>query len=230
MFIDSIPKAFTCAGCMLTTWKSVCNSCKENLQWNQEFLPSPVSEMEALAPLLFSYSRTQTLIRRFKENGGNDLKRALFRMPLPLKNRLMETHFFAVVPIPQDLDRSYHRGHESARETAQYFAKQLSLPLFPALKLKSRKTKRLTGLMKVEREWAENQFVLANPRELLGLKGYALLQEKMTQGKEIRILLVDDLITSGSTLAKAGDTLKELYPNLKIWGAGIGFRPHRVSF
>jgi len=140
----------------------------------------------------------------------------------------METHFFAVIPIPQDVDRSYRRGHESARETAQFFAKQLSIPVFPVLKLKSRKTKRLTGLSKFEREWAENPFQMADPSEILGLNGYSLLQEKINQGKEIRILLVDDLITSGSTLSKASESLKDLSPNLKIWGAGIGFRPHRL--
>jgi predicted amidophosphoribosyltransferase len=228
MLIDSFPKPFACAGCSLTTWKSVCDPCKQTLQWNAEFLPSPVSELEALAPLLFSYSRTQTLIRRFKERGGNDLRRALFRMPAPLKNRLIETHFFAVVPVPQDVDRSYVRGHESAFETAQFFAKQLGVPVFPILKLKNKKTKRLTGLNKHEREWAENPFALLPTSNQWWLKGFPLFQEKLNQGKEIRILLVDDLITSGSTLAKAGDTLKELDPNLRIWGGSIGFRPHRV--
>ena len=226
MLLDLLPKGFTCAGCGLTTWKSVCESCKENLQWNHDFLDSPVAEIEALAPLLFSYSRTQTLIRRFKEYGGTDLKRAIFKMSAPLKHQLMETHFFAVIPIPQDRDRSYVRGHESALETARFFSRQLQIPVAPLLCLKKKKTKRLTGLSKFAREWAENPFVLKNDSLPFSLS--CLLQEKMNQKKEIRVLLVDDLITSGSTLAKAGDTLKTLYPDLRIWGGSLGFRPHRL--
>jgi predicted amidophosphoribosyltransferase len=226
MLLNLLPKGFTCAGCAHTTWKSVCESCKQNLQWNQTFLPSPVSEIEAFAPLLFSYSRTQTLIRRFKEYGGTDLQRAIFKMPPPLKHTLMETHFFAVIPIPQDRDRSYRRGHESALETARFFSRQLQIPLAPLLGLRKHKSKRLTGQRKFAREWAENPFVLQKDALPIALAG--LLQEKMNQKKEIRILLVDDLITSGSTLAKAGDTLKMLYPDLKIWGGSLGFRPNRV--
>jgi predicted amidophosphoribosyltransferase len=223
MLSDHLPKGFSCVGCARTTWKTICDSCKETLQWNQTYLPSPICELQAIAPLMFSYSRSQALIRQYKEHGGIDLRRALFRMPHPLLHQLTETHFFGVVPIPQDQERSFRRGHESALSTARFFANQLSLPVLPILKLKNKKTKRLTGLTKAEREWAENPFAFCEDSSFC----FELFREKMNSGREIRLLLIDDLITSGSTLAKACDTLITYYPKSKIWGGGIGFRPHR---
>jgi hypoxanthine phosphoribosyltransferase len=83
----------------------------------------------------------------------------------------------------------------------------------------------VTGLQKFEREWAINPFLVST--EKLPAVFKELMDEKIKHGREIRILLVDDLITSGSTLSKASLTLKEYYPRLKIWGGGIGFRPSR---
>lgn len=225
MFTDYLPKGFTCAGCTRASWKSVCEFCKENLPWNDDLLPSPVTELESIAPLMYSFSRSQTLIRRFKEYGGSDLKRALFQMQHPLKHRLMESHFFAVIPIPQDLDRSYTRGHESGLTVAKYFSQQLRVPLLPLLTLRSRNTARQTGLRKFEREWSENPFVFSDVCNRQW--AYHRLRDHMESRKEVRLLLVDDLITSGSTLSKACSTLREFYPNLKIWGGSIGFRPSR---
>ena len=229
MLIHILPKAFLCVGCLNPCWKIICAGCADALRSNHEILPSPVSQVEGLAPLLYSYSRTQALIRTFKERGGSQLSRLLFSMSPQLKNKLLETHFFAIVPIPQDAARSFRRGHESARTTAKFFSKVLSVPLFPILKLKNNKTEQLTGLQKFEREWAESPFVIAGPREILGSRLYPLFQEKVNQGREIRLLLVDDLITSGSTLSKASYAMSELHPNLKIWGGSIGFRPRRIK-
>ena len=49
-------------------------------------------------------------------------------------------------------------------------------------------------------------------------------------GNEIKILLADDLITSGSTLCKAAEMIHGLLPRAKIYGASLGFRPsHRIK-
>jgi predicted amidophosphoribosyltransferase len=225
LITDYLPKGFSCAGCGLAAWKTVCEECKENLRWNSELLSSPVCELEAIAPLLFSFSRAQALIRRFKEQGGVDLKKTLFRINEPLKFKLMETHFFAVVPIPQDQSRSFRRGHESALSIARFFSRELGIPLLRLLKLPRGQSKQITGLQKFEREWAINPFLYTSQDSPLVFMD--LLEEKVNQRKEVRILLVDDLITSGSTLSKACSTLKETYPHFKIWGGGIGYRPGR---
>ena len=223
--LQQIPKVLFCAGCRNPAWVTVCNECKDSRYPNSSILASPVHEIEGVAPLLYSFERTQTLIRRWKEHGGTDLRKHLFRMPEPLRHELLQNHFFAIVPIPQSQKRSYVRGHDSALEVARFFSLKLDLPILTLLELKDEKTKRLTGLSRFEREFAENPFRITHefPRnDSLSKK----LGEAVDQGRETRLLLIDDLITSGSTISKAAETLQSLLPRSKIWAGSLGFRPN----
>ena len=214
MPFEFFPKAFFCAGCKLPTWKTVCVSCRNSILTNSKIIPLPIDEVEGVAPLLYSFERTQSLIRHWKETGSTDLKQLLFRMPENLRRTLMDLHFFAIIPIPQDKKRSYRRGQESSFEVARFFSRQLDIPLISLLTLEQEDTPRLTGRNRFEREFSENPFRIS-----------PFCIERMEHAREIHLLLVDDLITSGSTLAKAGETLLCCFPEAKLWAGSLGFRP-----
>lgn len=225
---DVFPPTFLCAGCHRPAWKTICKACHGSLQWNPAILGAPLPGLEGAAPLLYSFHRTQSLIRHWKEHQGSDLRRALFRMPISLQNQLMEKHFFAIVPIPQDRERAEKRGHESALEVAQFFSRKLDVPILNLLQLSQKRTGRMAGRNRFEREFSHNPFKIRSEFPITGALGQAL-EEKVFQAKEIRLLLVDDLMTSGSTLSKATDTLQCLLPRARIWAGAIGIRPNVLN-
>ena len=219
------PPSFFCPGCHLPTWKTVCDPCQKSLYWNHKILPAPFPGLEGAAPLLYSFHRTQKLIRHWKEHQGTELRRILMKMPMPLQNQLIENHFFMIVPIPQDQSRATKRGHESAFEVARFFSERLKVPILPLLKLKNKRTRRQARLNRFDREFSQNPFQI-NPEFPDSGAICAQLQEMVFQGKEIRILLIDDIMTSGSTLSRAEATIHELLPHAKIWVGAIGIRPN----
>lgn len=215
---------FVCAGCKLPSSKTICNSCRKSILSNSKIIPLPIYPIEGVAPLYYSFERTQALIRNWKETSSSEARNLLFRMPEGLRRSLIELHFTGVVPIPQDRRRSYLRTHESALEVAHFFAKQLDLPMLGLLELKNESLTQLTGMNRFDREFAENPFQINeifNEHRALS----RLMEEKLGRETEMRILLVDDLITSGSTLSKAGELLLDSFPQMKIWAGSLGFRP-----
>ena len=98
-----------------------------------------------------------------------------------------------IVPVPTDPARLRRRGYNQAELLARELAKLLDKPCLPLLE-KTRETRPMHGLRPEERR--------AN---VLG--AYRLCCEgKLVAGK--RILLCDDILTTGSTLSECARMLK----------------------
>ena len=149
-------------------------------------------------------------------------------MPCLLQQKLIQEHFFAIVPVPQDETRAEKRGHASALEVSRFFSRKLELPILPLLELSQRHTPRIAGRDRFEREFSPNPFQIHREFPRAGLLRDQL-EERVFQGREIKLLLVDDLMTSGSTLSKACEVLKGILPRSKIWAGAIGIRPNVLN-
>lgn len=105
--------------------------------------------------------------------------------------------FDGVVPVPLHWTRRLARGYNQAERIARPLAGRLGLPLIPALR-RSRSTPPQTSLGK-ERRIANlrRAFRVADPSEV----------------RDLRLLLVDDVATTGATLDAAAAALR---------GAGAG--------
>jgi predicted amidophosphoribosyltransferase len=208
------PPPFLCYGCKLPTWNGICTECRQTIRYIHSVLPSPTSELVAIAPIQYAFQSTYSLLRNWKEKPGTLLKNILFQLSPKLKAELLARHFQFVVPIPQSQARSWQRGQKSAEVVARYFASELNLPLYHLLELKDTDIPRQATLQIWERSFAPNPFQLSS-KSATAFFGQ----------KRARILLVDDLITSGNTLGKAAEIIHVALPGAKIYGASLGYRP-----
>ena len=100
---------------------------------------------------------------------------------------------FLVLPLPLTKKRLKWRGYNQARELALYFSREFSLEMRDDILIKIKETLPQTELNKKERK--EN------------IRGAFLIKNKSVI-KNRKILLIDDVYTTGATLEEAAKTLK----------------------
>lgn len=100
--------------------------------------------------------------------------------------------FSAIIPIPLHKKRYLERGFNQSEILAKSWSKYLAAPVLKNALIRSRQTKTQVGLSGFERRSnLQGAFVLRQP--LAGMK---------------RVILVDDVFTTGSTLEEAGRVLR----------------------
>ena len=111
--------------------------------------------------------------------------------------RLHPRHFDLVVPVPLHPARLRERGFNQAELLAKILAQKINIPLGCALE-RIRYTTTQTALDRSERmENSHNAFRLRKNTDVRGL----------------RVLLIDDVLTTGSTLSECARVLKRAGAN-----------------
>jgi predicted amidophosphoribosyltransferase len=159
--------------------------------------------------LWFGNTITYRAFRQWKLTGASRLARILFQAHPSLLRELESQRFDAVVPIPQDLRRSWARGFESARVTAQFFSEILQIPVYRALDYQAPPGGQQAMKDRIDRTLGENPFRV-HPRIEL----------------PARMLIVDDVVTTGATLVHAIATLENAIGSFgKISAAALVYKP-----
>lgn len=109
-----------------------------------------------------------------------------------------------VVPIPLHKQRENWRGFNQAEVMARYLAKKAGLQVKVVL-VRKKKTRPLAEMGSVEERKREMKAVFGMSRE----------GEGEVAGK--RVLLVDDVFTSGTTMREAARVLKNVGAK-EVWG------------
>lgn len=115
---------------------------------------------------------------------------------------ISKLEFDYLVPIPLHWTRNYYRGYNQAEVIAQHLGILLNKPVVNILK-RVKKTKLQAYLDPRERE--------------INLDKAFILNKKAYRYKGKKIVLVDDLMTTGSTFMEAALVLKKIKPSV-IYG------------
>lgn len=139
----------------------------------------------------FSYEGVaETAIRQLKFHGKTGRARTLAPF---LVEALEDTEFDWIVPIPMSPKGLRERGYNQAQQLAHFLSEAVKIPLVPALE-KCRET--------------EKQHTLHARERRKNLKGaYRVRKNFDLCGKSI--LLCDDVVTTGSTILEAAETLRK---------------------
>jgi ComF family protein len=137
----------------------------------------------------------RNLIHAFKYGRQRHLRHPLAEWLGETMNdpRLRGRHFDMIVPVPLHPARERERGFNQAGLLAELFARQAAVPLHPALK-RVRYTRTQTAYDRAER--------MENLRDAFRLR-------KNMNVRELHVLLIDDVLTTGSTLSECARVLKK---------------------
>ena len=157
-----------------------CEACLKN--------PLPLKRVVALG--LYA-DQMREAVHRFKYRHALGLQRPLASLlARELEPHLEEMSPDLLVPVPLHRKRLQQRGYNQALQIARELARTLSIPLDRALLIRTRDT-----LPQQQLSLGERQLNLRSAFEL----------RQIIPGK--RVLLVDDVMTSGATLRSCADVL-----------------------
>jgi len=205
-----------CAGCsrVLTHGEEVlCLNCRYRLPGTNYHL-QPGNRMEkhfwgkvdferAAAFVHFHKSNSvQRMMHMLKYRGRRDVGYYLGKL---YAAELLDTNPFnqvdAVIPVPLHPSKQRRRGYNQAEAVARGLADGLNVPCRTDLLIRRRNTDTQTHKSRIER-WVNVGKIFENT------------QPGALDGK--RILLVDDVITTGSTLEACANALLQTNQNLKV--------------
>jgi len=107
--------------------------------------------------------------------------------------RLRERQFDAIVPVPLHPARQRERGFNQAALLAEWLSSHLSVQLRPALE---------------RTHYTTTQTAFDRSERMQNLRGAFRLRKK-GDVRNLRVLLIDDVLTTGSTLSECARILKE---------------------
>jgi ComF family protein len=189
------PACPLCAGPPGGGASSLCAACRRSLPWARAALPAPAA-VDALVAAVEFRAPVEAWVRRFKypRSGLAGLDPAAAAVVHALAReaaaRAGGPRPDRVVPIPHHPRRLRARGFSPAREIAAAIARSAGAPLAPRALERTRDTPSQTGLARS----ARRRNVKGAFRALRPLPA--------------RIWLVDDVVTTGSTLAEAARALR----------------------
>jgi competence protein ComFC len=156
----------------------------------------------------------EKLIKKFKYNFNvktgqilglfllNFFKEKINPNPILNKEEVFNKENSIIVPVPTTKRRERWRGFNQSYVLASFLSKKTKIPIFTGI-IKTKETKSQTKLKKEERKNnLKNCFKIIESEKII---------------KNKKIIIIDDVITTGSTINELSKEIKKYEP-LEIWG------------
>lgn len=201
-----LPTDLQCVACdrydRLVAWR-MCQSCVDQLEALDFELPAEQYHFRRLICCYYYDDFTQRLVYAHKE-GAQRYYAAVFAEMLAARIVSEGLTCDAISWIPTAPAKIRRRGCDHARDIASALANQLNWPLLPLLQQRAahREQKRLTRT-----ERAANMASAFNCDSL--------------PNANFRLLLIDDVMTTGATLKSAARAILERNPTCQLFGAAL---------
>ena len=192
-----------CIGCF-TLGSHLCDQCR--VEWKSQELESTFRRNNITSLKVYSYCLYSPVAKRILLSAKESHIRASDRLLIDaithtVKRYLRNEWIDALIPIPSRSSNVRKRGREFISEITQASANELGLSTYSILN-HSRKVRDQSGLDFSER-WNN-------------LDGALVLSNRDKLPASARVLLVDDLVTTGATLIEASRALK--YAEIEVIG------------
>ena len=188
-----------CPVCGVKTSRGeVCEKCRAN-----SFLNGVVA--------LFNYRENDPiakLIKQFKYNFAGDLKNFWPKIIQKINNNFLPWDNFTIIPIPLHARRQRERGFNQAEVLAQVFADNL-------------KTQGFSCVLN-NKALGRTRYTLQQARLSKEERHRNLLNAFVWRGQIVpeRVVLVDDVFTTGATMQEAAKVLKQAGVK-EVWGLAL---------
>jgi ComF family protein len=145
---------------------------------------------------VFAYEgMVKDAIYRFKYGGHKEYGKYLGKlMAEKIKYQISEEGFDLIIPIPIHKRRKKERGYNQAEELAKSISSELGIPMDPFILARVKETSPQSGLSIVQRQ--------NNIKKAFKIDDTINLHQ-------MKILLIDDIYTTGTTINYCADLLKE---------------------
>ena len=180
-----------CAFCRRTGVHGVCADCERTLPYAKVQLCEGAGFGRCASPLLYEDAVRESLLR-FKFHGAQSAAEGYGELLARCAAEELGGQFDTVTWVPVSKKREHERGYDQARLLARSTAKELGLPLTPTLH-KQRNTQPQSGTGDAAKRRAN----------IAG--AYRMKTGADVTGK--RILLMDDIVTTGATLSECARVL-----------------------
>lgn len=131
-------------------------------------------------------------IREFKFHGKNYLSKPLGELLLDTMSKNEISHIDLIIPVPMTRRKQAKRGYNQSELLGRYISEKLEIEMKLKTLIKRKNTKAQSSLDSKARK--------NNLKGVFSVKNEKVLRDK-------KILLIDDIITTGSTLEECGKVL-----------------------
>jgi ComF family protein len=174
-----------------------CRKCRQN---NLNGLYFAVPYRDVLAKKLIHQFKYEPYVKELSESLAS-----LIINHFQLIQKSFEQEKFILVPVPLTKKKLKQRGFNQSEEIAKEISKSLKLPLTSGCLFKEKETLSQMSLSAETRR--------ENVKGVFSLKNGELIKDK-------KILLVDDVYTTGSTMEECAKILKEA-GGKEVWGVAV---------
>ena len=187
------PKCPFCRGLLESEEREygICAECREHNRTDTECKKEVSGFEECLSPLWYQ-GMVKESIHRYKFSGKSAYAKAYAHLMTECMANYMEGEWDVITWVPLSAKRLRERGYDQAKLLAEAIASKLGTTALPLLRKEIH-----TGAQSLLKD--------ASARRANVAGAYSVLDVGLVEGK--RVLLVDDVVTTGATLSECAVTL-----------------------